>query len=173
MLTHSPRAFPWETSLPWTPVRVRNSIALSPEDAALARGSGCVKGAGASASRGVGTSATARSRNASGRSAAGRRCGGRPNIARLGPSGESDPPSSRTSRLLLSIVPQERTECIDRFHRLDLAPCFDGWIVAPVFVRPRPLSFTNAPWKQIYEYDINYNICKILNSILFIRLYNI
>ena len=55
-----------------------------------------------------------------------------------------DPPSSRTSRLFLCLLPRERTECIDRSHRLDPAPRFDGWIGAPVFVWPRPLSFINA-----------------------------
>ena len=55
-----------------------------------------------------------------------------------------DPPSSRTSRLFLCLLPRERTECIDRSDRLDPAPRFDGWIVAPVFVWPRPLSFINA-----------------------------
>ena len=55
-----------------------------------------------------------------------------------------DPPSSRTSRLFLCLLPRERTECIDRSPRLDPAPRCDGWIGAPVFVWPRPLSFINA-----------------------------
>ena len=81
MVAHSPRAFPWEQHLPWAPVRVRESTAVRPEGADRARGFACAKGVGASISRGVGTSATARSRNASGRSTAGRRRGGRPDIA--------------------------------------------------------------------------------------------
>jgi hypothetical protein len=68
-------------SLPWAHSTIRESTAIRPEGADRARGSACAKDAAASTSRGVGTSATARSRNASGKSAAGRRPGGRPNIA--------------------------------------------------------------------------------------------
>ena len=89
MLTHSPRAFPWETSLPWAPVRVRKSTALTPEDAARARADARAKGTVASTSRSAGTSATAKIRNACGSSTAGWRRSGRPNVAR--------PPRSKPS----------------------------------------------------------------------------
>jgi hypothetical protein len=81
MLRHSPRAFPWEKHLPWALVRVRESTAARPEGADRARGIACAKVVGASISRGVGTSATARIRNAGGRSTAGKRRGGKPDIA--------------------------------------------------------------------------------------------
>ena len=70
------------SNLPWAPSTLQKSTAVRPERADRARGSACAKGAVASTSRGVGTSATARTRNACGRSAAGRRRGGRPNVAR-------------------------------------------------------------------------------------------
>ena len=81
MRTHSPRAFPWEKHLPWALVRVRKSTAARPEGADRARENACAKVVGVSISRGVGTSATARIRNAGGRSTAGKRRGGKPDIA--------------------------------------------------------------------------------------------
>ena len=51
---------------------------------------------------------------------------------------------SRKSRLLLCLLPQKHSACIDRLPRFDPAPRFDGWMIAIVLVRPRPLSFTNA-----------------------------
>jgi len=77
-----PELFPWETSLPWASTTLKENVAVWPEGASPARASACVKAAAASTSRGAGTSAIARSRNAGGRSVAGRRRGGRPNIAR-------------------------------------------------------------------------------------------
>jgi len=77
-----PELFPWETSLPWAPTTLKEHAAVWPEGAGPARGGACVKAASTSTSHGAGTSATAKSRNAGGRSAAGRRRGGRPNIAR-------------------------------------------------------------------------------------------
>ncbi len=86
MLAHSPRAFPWEIEPPVGTHHVKSKHRRpKPERADRARGSACAKGADASTSRGVGTSVTARTRNAGGRSAAGRRRGGRPNIARTPP----------------------------------------------------------------------------------------
>ena len=106
-MTHSPRAFPWEKHLPWAPARVRESTAARPERADRARGIACAKGVGASISRGVGTSATARIRNAGGRSTAGRRRGGKPDIASTPTSKPSTPrlrksaASERSPRLRL------------------------------------------------------------------------
>jgi hypothetical protein len=78
-----PELFPWEMSLPWAPPTLSQGPAVPPEDADRVRGFACAKGADASMSRGLGTSATARIRNAGGRSTVGRRHGGRPNIARM------------------------------------------------------------------------------------------
>lgn len=77
-----PELFPWERHLPWALVRVRESVAVRPEGADRACGLACAKGVGASTSPGAGTSATARIRNAGGRSAGGWRGGGKPDIAR-------------------------------------------------------------------------------------------
>jgi len=102
MLTHSPRAFPWEKHLPWALVRVRESTATRPEGADRARGIACAKVVGASISRGVGTSATARIRNAGGRSTAGKRRGGKPDIA-------STPTSKPGTRRLRKSAASERS----------------------------------------------------------------
>lgn len=102
MLTHSPRAFPWEKHLPWALVRVRESTATRPEGANRARGIACAKVVGASISRGVGTSATARIRNAGGRSTAGKRRGGKPDIA-------STPTSKPGTRRLRKSAASERS----------------------------------------------------------------
>jgi hypothetical protein len=75
-----PELFPWETSLPWAPPTLSQGPAVPPERADRVRGSACGTGADAGISRGLGTSATARIRNAGGRSSVGRRHGGRPNI---------------------------------------------------------------------------------------------
>ena len=75
-----PELFPWEMSLPWAPPTLSQGPTVPPERADRVRGSACAKGADASISRGLGTSATARIRNAGGRSTVGRRHGGRPNI---------------------------------------------------------------------------------------------
>ena len=81
MVGHPPRAFPWEQYLPWAPVRVRQSTALRPEGADRARGFVSARGVDASISPAAGTSATARTRNVSGRSTAGRQRAGKPDIA--------------------------------------------------------------------------------------------
>jgi hypothetical protein len=71
------------SSLPWAPSTLRESTAVWPEGAIRALGPACATGAGASTSRGDGTSDTARGRKVSARSASGRRRGGRPNTTRL------------------------------------------------------------------------------------------
>ena len=45
MVTHSPRAFPWEQHLPWAPARVRESTTVRPERADRACGAACAKDA--------------------------------------------------------------------------------------------------------------------------------
>ena len=67
--------------LPWAPATINQSAVVVPVDAARGRGCACAKAADGSTSRGVGTSVTARMRNASGRFAAGRQRGGRPSAA--------------------------------------------------------------------------------------------
>jgi hypothetical protein len=77
MLTHSPRAFPWERSLPWAHSTIKESTVVPPESAVRACGVVCARDVSEGTSRGVGTSATVRNRNASDRSVVGRRRGGR------------------------------------------------------------------------------------------------
>jgi hypothetical protein len=77
-----PELFPREWPLPWAPLTLRNDTAVCPEGGDLAHGSACAKVADESTSRDAGTSATARIRNASGKSAAGRRLAARPDAAR-------------------------------------------------------------------------------------------
>ncbi len=74
----SPRAIPWERTLPWAAAILSQNAAAVPVRDDRGRGSVCARAAGASTSRGVGTSVTVRTPNACGRSAAGRRRGGRP-----------------------------------------------------------------------------------------------
>ena len=81
MFSHSPRAVPWEKALPWAPSTISQCPAAVPESEDLARGSACAKAAGGGITRDSGTSATAKIRNACGRSAVGRRRGDRPNAA--------------------------------------------------------------------------------------------
>jgi hypothetical protein len=102
---HSPRAFPWERHLPWARASVRESAAVRLQRADRARGPACAKGADASTSRGLGTSATVRIRNACGWSAAGRELGGRPNTAgtrlpKLGMPRQSERAASKPSARL-------------------------------------------------------------------------
>jgi hypothetical protein len=89
MVTHPPRAFPWEMSLPWAATRVSQTIHDPPQRAARVRGSACAKDVDGSTSRAPGTSAIARTRSAAARFTAGRRPGARPSgvrIPRCGPS---------------------------------------------------------------------------------------
>ena len=104
-MTHPPRASLGRSSLPWASTTLRENVTAGPECAGLARGFACAKGVDASTSRGVATSATVRSRSASGRSAAGRRRGAKPHIAstpmsRLGtPRPKESAASVRSPRL--------------------------------------------------------------------------
>src|SRR5437773_2912816 len=65
------------STLPWAAIMVLQPAAAVPVRDDRGRGSACAKAVGTSTSRGVGTSVTARTPNANGRSAAGRRRGGR------------------------------------------------------------------------------------------------
>ena len=139
-MTHSPRAFPWEKAPPVGTCHVRESTIVRPEGADRARESACAKGVGASTSHGAGTSATARSRIACGRSAAGRRRGGRPNVARTMPRqsparpGREGAPSAsqslrprplKTQKLRSRVVTQQNlffTSAL-RSARLPRTPC--------------------------------------------------
>ena len=80
-VARSPRAVPWEITLPWAPTTLNQSALAVPERDDRARGSACAKAAGASISRDVGTSVTVKIRNACVKSAAGRRRSGRPDAA--------------------------------------------------------------------------------------------
>ncbi len=60
----SPRAVPWEKTLPWAAVMISQSAAAVPVRDDRGRGSACAKAVDASTSRGVGTSVTARIPNA-------------------------------------------------------------------------------------------------------------
>jgi len=73
MFSHSPRAIPWEKTLPWAPTTINPNTAVVPVSGNPARASACAKGAGVSTDRGVGTSATARILPASAKFAVGRR----------------------------------------------------------------------------------------------------
>jgi hypothetical protein len=79
--SNSPRAVPWEFALPWNGVILRQSAV--PVRGDRGRGCVCARAVGTGTSHGVGTSVTARTRNASGNSAAGRRRSGRRNGARM------------------------------------------------------------------------------------------
>jgi hypothetical protein len=81
MWAHSPRASPWESSLPWAPFTLSQSTLVPLDGGGHAHGSVCAKGVAARTSRGAGISATVRSPNVSARSVAGKRRGGRPDIA--------------------------------------------------------------------------------------------
>jgi hypothetical protein len=91
-----PELFPWELPLPWAPFTVRKATAVCRERGDLARGSACAKDADASTCRGAGTNATARTRNACGKSAAGRRLAARLNVARI-PASKCNMPRPRRS----------------------------------------------------------------------------
>jgi hypothetical protein len=92
-----PELFPWELPLPWAPFKVRNPTAICPERGDLARGSACAKDADTSTSRGAGTSAIARTRNACVRSAAGRRLAARLSVAETSASKPSMPRPRRSA----------------------------------------------------------------------------
>ena len=97
MATFSP-SFPLgDSTLPWAPSTLLKDTAVCPERGDLARGPAFAKGADASTSRDAGTSATARTRNACGRSTAGRRLAARLNVARTPASKPSMPRPRRSA----------------------------------------------------------------------------
>jgi hypothetical protein len=113
-----PELSPGRKHLPWALLRLREKTALRPERAGRAHGVVSAKGAGARICHGVGTSATARSRNASGKSGAGRRHGARPNVAGIPQpnaatpkpkeSAVSEPRPLRSRRLRRRVVTQQK-----------------------------------------------------------------
>jgi hypothetical protein len=80
-VVRSPRAVPWERTLPWATLMVLQRAAAVPGRDDRGRGSACAKAVADNTSRGVPTSATARIPNAGGWSAVGRRRGARPGDA--------------------------------------------------------------------------------------------
>jgi hypothetical protein len=113
--TTLPGLFPWELPLPWAPSTVRENRAVCPGHVDLARGPACAKVADASTNRKAGTSATARIRNASGRSSAGRRLADRPDVARMSASKPAMPRPRRSA----VAVPRPRP---NRWKNLMLRP---------------------------------------------------
>ena len=91
-----PELFPWELQLPWAPSTVLTNTAVCPERGDLARGLAFAKDADASTSHDAGTSATARTRNACGKSTAGRRLAARQNVVGM-PASKPSMPRPRKS----------------------------------------------------------------------------
>jgi hypothetical protein len=77
-VVRSPRAVPWETTLPWAPATLNQSALVVPVRDGPGCGSACAKGVDKRTCPGAGTSVTARTPNACARSAAGWRRGGKP-----------------------------------------------------------------------------------------------
>jgi hypothetical protein len=77
-MARSPRAVPWESTLPWATLMVLHRAAALPGRDDRGRGSACAKAVAIGTSRAVPTSVTARTPNACGRSVAGRQRGVRP-----------------------------------------------------------------------------------------------
>ena len=92
-----PELFPWELQLPWASSTVLTDTAVCPERGDLARGLAFAKDAGASTSHDAGTSATARTRNACGKSAAGKRLAARLNVVGMSASEHSMPRPKRSA----------------------------------------------------------------------------
>ena len=86
-LARSPRAVPWENTLPWAVVMISQTAVADDRGHASA----CAKAVDASTSRGVGISITAKTPNACGWCGVGRRRSGRPKGARTRPSKHSTP----------------------------------------------------------------------------------
>jgi hypothetical protein len=114
-MVRSPRAVPWESTLPWATLMLIQRAAAVPGRDDRGRGSACAKAVAASTSLGAGTNATASSRNACGRSASGRRQDGRPSIARP-PRPRSDTPRPR-KRAVSESSPRPRPLRIPNLHR--------------------------------------------------------
>lgn len=88
--SNSPRAVPWEFTLPWNVPILRPSVVPVRDDRGL--GSACAKAVAVGISPDVGTNVTAKIQNVCGNSAVGRRPSGRPGGARTRPSKPSTPP---------------------------------------------------------------------------------
>lgn len=86
-LARSPRAVPWENTLPWAVVMISQTVVADDRG----RASACAKAVDASTNRGVGISITARIPNACGWCGVGRRRSGRPSGARTRPPNPSMP----------------------------------------------------------------------------------
>ena len=93
------------STLPWAAVMLSQSTAAAPVRDDRGRGFACAKAAGASTSRGVGTSVTAKTPNAGGWSGAGKRRGGRPDDASTMPA---KPGMPRLSVRAVSVLPIHR-----------------------------------------------------------------
>jgi hypothetical protein len=104
-MARSPRAVPWEITLPWAPTTLNQSALAVLERDDHAPGSACAKGVGTSTSRGVGTSVIAKTPSACARSGAGRPHGGRPNGAR---TRRSNPSTPRHNRRAVGVSPLQR-----------------------------------------------------------------
>jgi hypothetical protein len=111
--SNSPRAVPWEFTLPWNTASLRQSAAALPVRGDHGLGYVCARAVGARTSRGVGTSVTARIRNAYDNSAAGRRRSGRLADARTMPSKPSTPLLSvrAVSMRAVSVPPFRHKQC--------------------------------------------------------------
>lgn len=95
-MVRSPRAVPWEITLPWALLTLIPKALVVPVRDDRVRGFACAKAADGSTGRGVGTSVTARMPNACVRCGAGRRQSGRPSGAWMKRSKSSTPsPSGR------------------------------------------------------------------------------
>jgi hypothetical protein len=92
-----PELFPWELQLPWAHSTVLTDTAVCPERGDLAHGLAFAKDADASTSHDAGTSATARTRNACGKSAAGRMLAARLNAVGTTASKHSMPRRRRSA----------------------------------------------------------------------------
>ena len=86
-LARSPRAVPWENTLPWASIMISHTAVADDRG----RASVCAKAVDASTNRGVGINITAKIPNACGWCGVGRRRSGRPSGARTRPSNHSMP----------------------------------------------------------------------------------
>jgi hypothetical protein len=92
-----PELFPWESQLPWAPSTVLTNTAVCPERGNPGRGLAFAKDADASTNRGAGTSATARTRNACGKSDVGKRLVARLNVVGMPASKPGMPRPKRSA----------------------------------------------------------------------------
>lgn len=137
--SNSPRAVPWEFALPWNVAILRQSAGVLPVRDGRGPGCVCARAVAGGTSHGVGTSVTARIRNACGRSAVGRRRSGRRGGVRTTPSR----PSTRWRNVRGVSVPEFR-----RKHQI--SPKLRRRVVTQqkFFVQPmcaRPGCYESAP----------------------------